>query len=416
MNATSAHGRCFSVSRIFGVFTAIVAGLLIVSCDSPANNSLSGSARLELRLPEATTLSGRAVAGAGGYVYIRAIGGPSGAVGPLWGPISVSGKSVIISDIDPGEYSNILVLHAVEPLVEQTVPLPPVGTYEGGDAYFLEMLELPDDILSAYVSGAADDNVVMQQYLQGTGSYLLTGQITIKPGINALAATLLPACSADQRATLVQEGDRYDGGVSGETGRFFRVSFEALPAWSSVYFEAYTDGDDVPLSFYTSAGKRVGVVYSSSEDTYRGTVPISAFPLFVYKPSEHTNGTNFTAYEGGVPAEIGVSGGAGALANYSNVYMGMVTLGVTTSTQTLGINNDGTQPLVISSMAITGENPSSYSVSPAAPFTVPPKGERTITVTLHYTPPSEMKYAVLSLATNDADENPFVINLSGDVS
>ncbi len=360
---------------LVGVSIAIFSILIMAGCYSPADNTVSGSARLELRLPETSEASGfgRAVAGSGGFLYVRAIGGSSGDTGPSWGPIPVSGRSVIISDIAPGEYSDILVLHSSVEFNDESVTLDPQDGYAGGEATFADLLAVPDAYLPAYIGQPAGESVVLSQFLQGAGSYGLTGRMTIRPGINTLAATLVPACSGDQESSLSQEGDQYDGGIYGSTGRFFKVGFDEDPSWSSVYFLANTDGDDVPLSFYTTSGKRIGMVYSPAEYAYRGTIPLSAFPIYVYKPVEHTNTTALTVYEGNLPAEIAGRSFTGApITSGYTLMFGSVTSGMGTLSQTIDIINGGTQPLVISSMTITGANPASYSVSPAAPFTVPP--------------------------------------------
>ncbi len=411
MNATS--GR----TRLFCLVAATVA--LAAGCYSPADNSLTGAARLELRLPETPDSpdSSRAILDSGGYVYIRAIGGPSGDVGPLWGPLAVSGKSLVISDIAPGVYSNIIVLHTILELEENTYSLYAVDGNPVGEYTFQQIMAFSDVVLNQYLVLRVDYDALFEMILEGFGSAVLTGPVVIKPGVNSMALTLVPQCPSGFAVELPFSVDSYQVSFGAENLRFYEVSLDAAgPSWPSVYLTVEVDGSG-SCNLFASNGKRIGGVnYSSSDSTYGVTISRSSFPIYTYLTDGLEPSPVIAAYEGGLPPEIEVVGGSGPISSGQPLSFGAVTVAMDILNQYIDISNDGTQPLVISSMAITGANPSSYSVSPAAPFTVPPKGERTITVTLHYTPPSGMKYAVLSLSTNDADENPFVINLSGDVS
>ncbi len=417
MNATSAHGRCFPANRVFGVIAVLFAIVLIASCDSPANNSVSGSARLELRLPEApdTVGSSRAILGSGGYLYIRAIGGPSGDVGPLWGPLSASGKSVIISDIDPGEYSNILVLHSGVEFDDTAYSLYEVVGNPVAEYTFQQIMNFTDDVLSRYLVPPPEDFVfIFKTIMAGRGSAALTGPVVIKPGVNSFALTLVPQCTGNESTMLDLSGDEYVASID-MLDRFHKIFFPEAPSWSSVYFTLNTNENDVPCAFYTSAGKRIGGIgYLPSDFTYRGSVSTSSFPLYLSVDTETMLTFGFTAYEGGVPAEIRVNGDVSEIAINSVQTFGMVNSGTPTSARAITIANDGTLPLVISSIAISGTHSENFSVTPSAPFTVPPRGSWSGSMVFTYLGGIAMtKSGIVTINSNDSNEGAYTINLSG---
>jgi hypothetical protein len=85
------------------------------------------------------------------------------------------------------------------------------------------------------------------------------------------------------------------------------------------------------------------------------------------------------------------------------------------STQYLTISNAGTSDLVVSSVDISGANASEFSASNNGPFTLSPGNAKQIAV--KFTPSGTgNKTALLNLHSNDPDENPLTIPLSGAVS
>ncbi|HEY7449040.1 MAG TPA: choice-of-anchor D domain-containing protein [Vicinamibacterales bacterium] len=91
---------------------------------------------------------------------------------------------------------------------------------------------------------------------------------------------------------------------------------------------------------------------------------------------------------------------------------GTQTVGVEV-TQTFTISNTGTSNLVVQASTLTGPDAAAFAIMSGQPgFTIPPGGNDTIQV--RFTPTSTgPKSATLSIPTNDADENPLLIPLSG---
>ncbi len=422
MNAASARITKASMSVCIVSLLAIVA-MVTMSCYSPADNSLTGPARLELRLPDLPeeTDASRAIAGSGGYLYVRALGGPSGNVGAYWGPISVSGKTVIISDIDSGEYANIFVLHSSHDIGENTFTTWSTVSNPNGEATvsLQALMAYPDITFLEYARPIDGNESIFANSVMGRGSAALSGPVTIKPGINAFALTLVPVTSSDSRIELDNNnGISYSTTINDESPGFFQLAFPgAGPQWATAFISMYAFKHVLPIYFYTSSGKRIGgVTFDATDDTYRGVVSLSAFPIYAYV-SSFVSPPYFTAFEGGLPAEIWVESNSGSpIINGGSFDVGNVySTGTTTDTNFFTVNNDGTLPLVISAMTITGTDREDFSiVGPALPIQIPPKGFRDITVMLTYSVSGTYdRNATLTLVTNDEDEGSFVIALSG---
>jgi len=98
--------------------------------------------------------------------------------------------------------------------------------------------------------------------------------------------------------------------------------------------------------------------------------------------------------------------------NPASYNYGMVPAG-TNSDKTFIISNVGTADLVVSGTAITGENVSDFSIqSGGGAFTLAPSATRNLVVRFGPTNAGS-KSASVSITSNDPDENPFLINLSG---
>jgi hypothetical protein len=82
-------------------------------------------------------------------------------------------------------------------------------------------------------------------------------------------------------------------------------------------------------------------------------------------------------------------------------------------TQTFTISNTGTSDLVVGASSLTGPDAAAFAItSGQAGFTIAPGGNNTIQV--RFTPPTTgPKSATLSIPTNDGDENPVSVALSG---
>ncbi len=415
-------GRLFR-ARVPAFALAMVGLALLSGCRPPADNTLAGSARLEVRVPEPGTTAdaSRAIAGAGGYLYVRALGGPDGDVGTFWGPLSLAGKSVIISDIETGTYSDFFVLHASNDIGENTFSTWQTASNPGGGGTvsLQTLMEYPDAIFRDYASPTDGNDSIFASPVTGRGSSALTGSVTIRPGINAFSLTLVPLTTSDTRRELMDNnGFYYSTTIADESPGFYRLSYPAEgPDWESTFFSMYAYNHAIPSFFYASNGKRIsGVTFDSNDDTYRGTVATSAFPIYVYVGS-FISPPYFAAYEGGVPAEISITNEAGVpLANGGDHWFSDVTYSSQASPADLTIGNGGTLPLAISSFVFSGANPGNFYVVQGAPLTVPPQADKTVTVVFRYTAGAGPREATLTINSTSAADGSFAILLHGAVA
>ncbi|MCK6619796.1 MAG: choice-of-anchor D domain-containing protein, partial [Calditrichia bacterium] len=93
--------------------------------------------------------------------------------------------------------------------------------------------------------------------------------------------------------------------------------------------------------------------------------------------------------------------------NYGDVLVG------SSASQTFVVSNEGTADLVVSASTLTGANPGEFSITAGgAPFTLAPGATQDVVVS--FNPASAgVKSATLSIESNDPDENPFDVPLSG---
>jgi hypothetical protein len=101
--------------------------------------------------------------------------------------------------------------------------------------------------------------------------------------------------------------------------------------------------------------------------------------------------------------------------NPPNWSFGTVVVG-TGSDKIFALRNDGNGDLNVSSLTLTGTNASDFIIQSGGgvPFTIPPGGAATHDVTIRFSPAGAgSKEAWLYVASNDPDENPYSIGLSG---
>ncbi len=178
--------------RLIAGFTAILA-LLTLSCSMDLEPAKAGTASVSLTVgsPAGSALS-RAVAPGLGYLYIRTIGGPTGAKGPFYGPFPLeSGATFTTKDIPAGTYAGIGVLYATKELDGLT------AVWDGGTRTFAELMGLSDEEFALFTEGpeGSDEPSAMERLLDGYASAELMENVTIKQNQkNQLSLTLVPAC------------------------------------------------------------------------------------------------------------------------------------------------------------------------------------------------------------------------------
>ena len=116
-------------------------------------------------------------------------------------------------------------------------------------------------------------------------------------------------------------------------------------------------------------------------------------------------------------AALGGNGIPGPIVSLSpspaNLHFGLQLVGTTSAAQTVTVSNTGVGNLVITAITKAGANPSQFAVTGCTPlpFTVPPGGSCTLSVTFHPTSVG-FKSATISL-TDNAPGSPQVINVDG---
>ena len=107
-----------------------------------------------------------------------------------------------------------------------------------------------------------------------------------------------------------------------------------------------------------------------------------------------------------VEQPVGTNLAAGGTSDFGSVNTGE------SADLTFTIKNLGGAELLGIAATMGGTNASEFTITTAPPTTLAPGGSATFTV--HFAPTSvAAKTAAISIASNDADENPFTINLTG---
>jgi Concanavalin A-like lectin/glucanases superfamily/IPT/TIG domain/Abnormal spindle-like microcephaly-assoc'd, ASPM-SPD-2-Hydin len=118
-----------------------------------------------------------------------------------------------------------------------------------------------------------------------------------------------------------------------------------------------------------------------------------------------------------VTAEIAVYDGTAPPAgertdNTGTFSFGTVNVAASSTAQTFTVLNSGTANLTLGTVTLTGADSGQFSVTQPGSATLAPSASTTFTVTFNPTS-TGAKSAVVNIASNDADENPFEINVSG---
>lgn len=194
------------------VFAALFIPLLLSACFTGLTPAWkTGETRLAVSLPSVADLpaaENRALVQGIGFLYLRTLGGPAGAVGPLYGPFPIDKTSFETKLIPPGRFESILVLYSSKLLDE--VPV-------GNDGLtFRQVFSLPDAELDPYFEHAEGVESEIDIAISGYASGAMSGPFTVAEGVrNQLPLlTLTPIGSPSIPAS--------------ETGISFTVSSEGL--------------------------------------------------------------------------------------------------------------------------------------------------------------------------------------------
>lgn len=253
--------------------------LLFVSCPLAVTPASGDKTTLIVRfsVPRAVESDSRAVLGPGGFLYIRTLGGPAGERGPAYGPYSLSGGTVTITDIPTGSYSNMVFLHSTSDLSGSKL------TFDGTEMTFEQVTGLSDQEYIELVLNAGPDEG-FSVLVDGLGSEGKTGPITIVPGPNEIALTLVPLYSMERVVAMNRIGSMYYGNYSREGNRFIRIDFVPDPEdWQSLQFNVSSEDPAASLVLYNRSGSVIsGFSFDSDILAFSGTAPASDLPLYLY--------------------------------------------------------------------------------------------------------------------------------------
>lgn len=253
--------------------------LLFVSCPLAVTPASGDKTTLIVRfsVPRAVEPDSRAVLGPGGFLYIRTLGGPAGERGPAYGPYNLSGGTVTITDIPTGSYSNMVFLHSTSDLSGSKL------TFDGTEMTFEQVTGLSDQEYIELVLNAGPDEG-FSVLVDGLGSEGKTGPITIVPGPNEIALTLVPLYSMERVVAMNRIGSMYYGNYSREGNRFIRIDFVPDPEdWQSLQFNVSSEDPAASLVLYNRSGSVIsGFSFDSDILAFSGTAPASDLPLYLY--------------------------------------------------------------------------------------------------------------------------------------
>jgi hypothetical protein len=193
------------------LFAGIIALVFSASCSlglEPAQGN-AGAATVTLSLATLpgygarigrTDSEGRAVVQGGGYLYIRALGGPGGTgakryYGPYPIRTTASGYDLFkTTDIPGGSYDGLAVLFSATPIDSVPVYL------SAGDTTLGAVFSLPDaDFLQAVTAPLPDSPeslTALDVALNDSASFAITGATAIRPNSTTnISVTLVPATS-----------------------------------------------------------------------------------------------------------------------------------------------------------------------------------------------------------------------------
>ena len=195
---------------------------------------------------------------------------------------------------------------------------------------------------------------------------------------------VIPGSSAGATVTVANEGQQelfvYSSALGGANPSEFAIvsgaaPFSVLPGTSHEI--ALSFNPTLPAGFSASL-----VIQSNDPDENPVVVAL--------------NGTGFAP-------EIAVSPSGH---DYGDVQLG------SSASQSFTVSNEGTEMLDVTALDLTGSDAADFSVTTGAPGSIPPGGSLTVEVT--FAPQSlGAKTAALEIASNDPDENPLTVNLSG---
>lgn len=178
---------------------------------------------------------------------------------------------------------------------------------------------------------------------------------------------------------------------------------------------SFSDASNDEYFAEIGSGRTAGVYYYASRYQMMGS---SEYFYGGHNDAPNTGGAwNGTTSKSGTlivqtPREINIKQGSTQLNTNANYTFPDQISGTSSTAVTFTVENTGQENLTVGALSISGTNADQFSITQSASSTVTGNSSTTFTVTFSPTSVGS-KTAQLSLVNNDADENPYVINISG---
>lgn len=264
--------------------------------------------------PDGTGSTARAIAQGGGYLYLRTLGGPSGATGSFYGPYEVSsGGTVTITDIPAGTFTRVFAVYSGSAVNTTTK-----YSILGGSYTFSEFMSVSDSIMNQFLDDmnaktkSGDGGEDMANAFGGTGSYGVTGGVTLAAGVTtSLSLTLIPITSSSTSIPLYKTPS-YTFSSETSTKCFYRlegiqvtVPVSAGSLICTMSADSATSGSLDSAVFYDGNGKAVSTTKTGSSLTGGYTWAIDASEVNALATSTgYVNLYLYIAYTGTINARF----------------------------------------------------------------------------------------------------------------
>jgi hypothetical protein len=185
---------------------------------------------------------------------------------------------------------------------------------------------------------------------------------------------------------------------------FLAVKFaQGIPIFLTIDTKAAGEGDHwVPMVGYDKSAKKYAYYDTYDTNLHWADIYYSGDPAG--KKANSIVMVRTVAY---TPP----STGSDIAVDYPSMNFGSITVG-DHSTQYLTVSNSGTADLSVTATTLSGTNSADFSVLNGAPFTLAAGNARQIGLRFSPAAPGS-RSASLSIASNDPDENPLTVSLSG---
>lgn len=276
--------------------------LLTLSCSMDLEPAKSGTTTVALSIgtliPPANAMAaldpipGRAVAPDFGYLYIRTVGGPTGANGPFYGPYKLTtGKTFTTTDIPAGSYKGIAFMYATVPLDTREI------SYLDSPVTFRDLMSVSDAEFIEMTNGGQVDPI--GELVAGYASAEIVNNVTILANrINPITVTLVPVCSGS--SIDLSNGPTYS--ETGNQNAFIRkfIAIEGIQAPSGQTVSTITCTVPPPNGSLSIGKVQIFNEFGKLVKSFPATGPISQSTPFAapWTPTDGDTAYLYIEYQG----------------------------------------------------------------------------------------------------------------------